>query len=499
MQMPEDPERMIPMPRLPVQSRRRFLAAVVAAAGGAILAACGDATTTTFTTVAPAIAPATVAATAAKPALPALPATNAATAAPAATSAPVAATPAGNSAIIGTTAASGSGSGAGLGSGMVLGQTWEQILAKAKGSTVNWFLYGASTTTNDYLNGYVIPEMAQQYGITVKPTPISDTVEAVNKVLAEKQAGKTTGGSVDMVWINGANFRTMSDADIVFTGWARALPNAKYIAWDAPVVANDFGVPVNAREAPWSFAQFVFVYDTARTKQPWKSMAALETYVKANPGTFTYIAPPDFTGSAFVRHVVYETTGGYQQYGGSFNEAVYAAKSPAAWDFLNRIKPYLWQKGETYPESAPKLDMLFANGEVNFTMSYSTTAASVGIAKGIFPRTTRTFYLDAGTVANVSYVTIPFNAANKEGALVLADFLDSPAAQTRRAIVAKSGDATVLNLDALSDADKTALKAIPLDEATLPYAELSMHAVPELPSAYVTRIDKDWAANVLKK
>ncbi len=493
------------MPRLSVLSRRRFLAGVAASAGGAILAACGD----IAATVAPTVAP-TTAVTGAKPTI-AMGATGA-TSAPAATtsaatSAPVAATTgtaaavatAGNGAVIGTTAAGTGGSGAGLGSGMILGQTWEQILAKAKGSTVNWFLYGASTTTNDYLNQYVIPEMAKQYGITVKPTPLGDTVEAVNKVLAEKQAGKTTGGSVDMIWINGANFRTMSDADIVLTGWAKALPNAKYIAWDAPVVANDFGVPVNAREAPWAFAQFVFLYDTARTKQPWKSMAALETYVKANPGTFTYIAPPDFTGSAFVRHVVYEITGGYQQYGGSFNEAVYAAKSPAAWDFLNRIKPYLWQKGETYPEGSPKLDMLFANGEINFTMSYSTTAASVGIAKGTFPKTTRTFSLDAGTVANVSYVTIPFNAANKEGALVLADFLDSPAAQTRRAIIAKSGDATVLNLNALSDADKMALKAIPLDEATLPNAELSMHAVPELPSAYVTRIDKDWAANVLKK
>ena len=42
-------------------------------------------------------------------------------------------------------------------------------------------------------------------------------------------------------------------------------------------------------------------------------------------------------------------------------------------------------------------------------------------------------------------------------------------------------------------------KAIPLDAATIPSAELAMHALPELPAAYVDRIEKDWQANVLKK
>ena len=175
--------------------------------------------------------------------------------------------------------------------------TWDQILAKAKGGTANWFLYGGSQTTNDYLDKYVIPQMKQLYGVTVKRTPVTDTVDAVNKVLAEKQAGKTSDGRVDMIWINGENFRTMAEGNILFTGWARALPNAKLINWEGPKVMNDFGIPVNDREAPWARAQFVFIYDSAKVPTPPKSFAALETYLKANPGKFTYPAPPDFTGS----------------------------------------------------------------------------------------------------------------------------------------------------------------------------------------------------------
>ena len=386
-----------------------------------------------------------------------------------------------------------------LGGGQINGMTWEQILAKAKGGTANWFLYGGSQTTNDYLDKYVIPQMKQLYGVTVARTPVTDTVDAVNKVLAEKQAGKTTDGTVDMIWINGENFRTMAEGNILLTGWARALPNAKLINWEEPNVMNDFGIPVNDREAPWARAQFVFIYDSAKVPAPPKSFAALETYLKANPGKFTYPAPPDFTGSVLLRHVLYETTGGWQQYGSAFNEQVYAAKSPAAWDYLNRIKPYLWQKGATYPDGAPKLDQLYADGEVNFTMNYSPTAGSVGIATGKFPKTTRTFYLDGGTIANTSYIAIPFNAKNKEAALVLANFLESPAAQIEKAKQTLSGDSTILDASKLSDADRGALKGIPLDAATISSAELAMHALPELPAAYVDRIEKDWTANVLKK
>jgi putative spermidine/putrescine transport system substrate-binding protein len=492
---------------LPALSRRQFLAGAAGSAVAALLAACGGSTATdTPKPAAPTTAPTTAAAVTNAP-------TAAPTTAPAAATAPAATTAASStttgtrvagSAVAttgasGTTAAGTSTGSTTLGGGTINGMTWDQILAKAKGGTANWFLYGGSQTTNDYLDKYVAPKMKELYGVTLQRTPVTDTVDAVNKVLAEKQAGKTTDGSVDMIWINGENFRTMANADILYPGWARNLPNAKLISWEEPQVANDFGVPVNDREAPWARAQFVFVYDSAKVPTPPKSFKALEDWLKANPGKFTYAAPPDFTGSVFVRHVLYETTGGWQQYGNAINEQVYTAKSPAAWEYLNRIKPNLWQKGATYPEGAPKLDQLFADGEVSFTMSYSPTAGSVGIGTGKFPKTTRTFYLDAGTIANTSYITIPFNAKNKEAALVLANFLESPEAQLEKAKQTLSGDSTVLDLSRLSDADRAAFKAIPLDPATIPSADLAAHAVPELPSAYVDRIEKDWTANVLKK
>ncbi len=107
---------------------------------------------------------------------------------------------------------------------------------------------------------------------------------ALNKVLAEKQAGKTSDGTVDMIWINGENFRTMADASILYTAWARNLPNAKLINWDQPIINSDFGIPVNDREAPWTRAQFVFLYDSAKVPTPPKSFTALEA-IPLDPAT----------------------------------------------------------------------------------------------------------------------------------------------------------------------------------------------------------------------
>ena len=47
---------------------------------------------------------------------------------------------------------------------------------------------------------------------------VADTADAVNKVLGQKQAGRTDGGAVDAIWINGENFATGRQAGLVWAG-----------------------------------------------------------------------------------------------------------------------------------------------------------------------------------------------------------------------------------------------------------------------------------------
>ncbi len=126
---------------------------------------------------------------------------------------------------------------------------WDQVLAAAKGQTVNWYMWGGDANINKFVTGYVADEAAK-LGVTLKQIQITDTANAVNKVLGEKQAGNDTNGSVDLIWINGGNFATMQQASALACGWVHDLPSDQYVNWDNPTVANDFGVPVNGCESP---------------------------------------------------------------------------------------------------------------------------------------------------------------------------------------------------------------------------------------------------------
>ena len=379
------------------------------------------------------------------------------------------------------------------------GKSWDDILAEAQGQTVNWYQWGGSDAINTWINGYVADHMQEQYGVTVNMVPVVDATEFVNKVLGEKEAGRDSDGSVDLMWINGENFRTMKEADLLYGPWAYYVPNAQYFDFEDPSIANDFGYPMEGYELPYSKAQVVMIYDSAKVPEPPTTIDGLVEWIKANPGKFTYPAPPDFTGSVFVRHLFYHYAGGYEQFLGDFDEALYNEKTPAVWEALRELEPSLWREGETYPETHPQLQDLFANSEVYFDMSYGPSDAARLIEQGKYPETTRTFVFDSGTIGNTNYVAIPYNSPHKAGAMVLANFLASMEATYERAIPEVWGALPAFDPTRIPAEWKQKFDELPRHPATLPTDVLNANQIPELQSTYLTRIEQDWEQEVLQK
>ncbi len=377
--------------------------------------------------------------------------------------------------------------------------TWDDILAQARGQELNFYMCGDSDLINNWITGYVAPAVQEQYDITLNLVPITDATEYINKVLGEKQAGQDENGTVDLVWVNGENFRTMRQGDLLYGNWAGDLPNMAYVNTADPSVANDFGFPVDEYESPYGKAQFVMIYDSARIAEPPKTIGALVEWIKANPGLFTYPAPPDFTGSAFVRHVCYEAVGGYEKLLGEFDQAVFDAELPACWELLNEIEPFLWREGQTYPESHTRQQELFANGEVWFDMAYNPAEASSLIENGRYPETTRTFVFETGTIANTHYVAIPYNSPHKAAAMVVANFLLSPEAQLSKAQPENWGDLPVLDPALLPPEWQEQFAAIPRGAATLSTEELAAARLPELQAPWLTAMEQGWEGEVLQK
>ena len=378
----------------------------------------------------------------------------------------------------------------------LIGKPWEEVVEMARGGTVNWFLWGGSDNINQYVSEYIGGILKDEYDITLNRVGLSDTVEAVNIVLGEVESGVKDNGSVDMIWINGENFRTMKQGDLAYCGYPDTLPNNKLVDWDNPSIANDFGVPVDGCEIPWSKAQFAFAYDTARTENPPRSIPELLEWIKANPGSFTYPAPPDFNGSVFVRHVFYHAAGGVDNLLGDFDQAKYDEAAAETWRILNEIEPYLWREGKTYPTSINALEQLFANSEVDLYFNYEPAGVGINIDNGTFPPTAKGYGLTDGTIGNTNYTIIPINSPNKAAALVLQNVLLSGEAQYEKAKPDVWGTSPAIEVSRTSDDVQQKFASLKKHPAVVPASELAKAALPELQADWITAIEKGWIENV---
>ncbi len=367
---------------------------------------------------------------------------------------------------------------------------WDAVVAEADGQTVYWNAWGGSTTTNDFI-AWVGDRVAEEYDVTLEHVKLTDTADAVTRVLSEKQAGEDENGAIDMIWINGANFASMKEADLLFGPYAEQLPNWALVDTEGKSVQTDFTVPTEGFESPWAMAQVVFDYDTADLAEPLGSMQEILEWTAANPGRFTYPQPPDFLGTTFLKQVLVDILPDPSVLSEPATDENYDEVTAPLWAYLDELTPNLWREGKAYPPTGTAMFPLIADGELDLSISFSPGAASTAIANNELPDTVRTFVLDKGTIGNASFVAVPYNSGSKAGAMVVANFLMSPEAQARAQDPAILGYGTVLNMDALTPEDRAMFDALDLGIATLTPAELGTVQAEPHPS-WMTRIADDW-------
>jgi len=371
---------------------------------------------------------------------------------------------------------------------------WQKVLDKAKGQTVYFHAWGCEPRINAYIQ-WAAREVSQSYGVRVVHVKVSDTASVVSQVLAEKSVGKTSGGAVDLIWINGENFAAMKENGLLAApGWAENLPNWRYVdVENKPTVKVDFTVPTDGQESPWGMAKLVFMYDSARLKSPPSSLEDLLGFAKENPGRIAYPQPPNFYGTTFLKQVLVSTAADRDLLSGPADPETFEEVTGPLFAYLDALHPNLWRQGEAFPKNAAHMRRLLADGELDIAFSFNPGDASGAIANGELPATVRTFVLDGGTIGNTHFVAIPFNSSNSEGAKVFADFLLSPLAQARKQDPEIWGDPTVLNVDLLPDAERGRFERLDLGPATLPPEELGA-VLPEPHPSWVSALEDAWSA-----
>ncbi|WP_280542703.1 ABC transporter substrate-binding protein [Chromohalobacter sp. 11-W] len=335
---------------------------------------------------------------------------------------------------------------------------WASVTEAARGQTVYWNAWGGDPRTNTYID-WVAEQVGERYGIDLEHVKVGDTGEAVTRVVAEKAAGNEDQGAVDLIWLNGENFAAMKGNDLLYGPWAEQLPHFALTAPEQhPEVREDFTLPVEGYEAPWGRAQITFYYDSARIDEPPRSITALLDWAQAHPGRFTYPQPPAFLGTTFLKQALLALTENPEVLYAPVDEADFDAVTAPLWAYLDRLHPNLWRDGERFPAGGPQMRQLMGDGALSLAFTFTPSAPAAAVLDYQLPPTTRSYILDDGTLGNVHFVAIPFNAQHKAGALTVANFLLSPEAQAHKQDLAVWGDTTVLDMAHLSPAQREAFE-----------------------------------------
>jgi len=372
----------------------------------------------------------------------------------------------------------------------------DDLLESLRGTTVTFYGWGGSHFTNNWLDNIVAASFYENYGIIMQRVPM-DIGDILNKLMGERQAG-ISGGDIDVVWINGENFYTALNAGLLYGPFFDRIENfASYLDPDDPDNFFDFGTYIGGMQVPYGRAQLVFAGDTSVMDRFPADARELLEMARENPGRFTYVAPPDFTGSAFVRNIIYEIVGFDALFDAPNDEqAIYEVIRPAL-DFLIELKPYLWQEGQTYPATTAVLNDMFTDGIINMTFSYSPLFVAAGILAGEFPETTQTFVFDNGNIGNTHYMAVPFNAPNKEAAFRLINHIITPEIQITKYDARNWGDFPVFDVERLNAEQRAMLEAVDNGIGILSAAELQNSRLPEVQAYKIPIIDRLWIEHVL--
>ena len=368
---------------------------------------------------------------------------------------------------------------------------WDEIVQKARGQTVYFNGWGGSDPINDYIR-WAGDQVKEWYQVEVKHVKVSDIGVVVSRILAEKSGGRDHGGSVDLLWINGENFNTMKQNNLLQPPYSQLLPHLALVDTEnKKSTLHDFTVPVDNMEVPWGMAQLVFLYDQEHIKTHPRNMEELLSFAKSHPGRVSYPLPPNFHGTTFLKQALIELTPDRKQLSRPVSESDFDLVTAPLWDYLDKLHPHMWRKGTSFPANGSEMKRLLNDGELFIAISFNPAEASNGIATGELPESIRTYVHDSGTIGNSHFVAIPFNASAKEGSLVFANFLLSPEAQARKSDPAIWGDPTVLAMDKLSPEEKNMFQSIPQGVATLTPEALGTVLL-EPHASWVEALEKGW-------
>lgn len=336
---------------------------------------------------------------------------------------------------------------------------WNKVVSESAGKEVNFYAWGGSLEINAYID-WVSACVLKNYGVKLNHIKISDTSEAVALILAENQTNHAmvsnkqekiaSNSPVDLIWINGQNFATLKQQDMLLESWITSLPNLHWVnIKNNPQMLADFGLDTSGSEAPWGQSNLLFYYNQRILNDsdlPQDAFQLLD-FVKKYPNRFTYPKPPDFLGVSFIKQLLLQLNPNDTRVYQSVNSKDFTEITGSLWNYLDSLHPYLFKKGRYFPLSNPQMLRLFDEEQIILAMTFSGGSILSAKERHDLPETTAIYAMQQGSLSNVHFLAIPKDSANHDAAKVVVNFLLSPESQARKQNLQYWGDKTVLDLN----------------------------------------------------
>lgn len=395
---------------------------------------------------------------------------------------------------------------------------WTEIEQRARGETVTLALPGAPEEALRFF-GWAGEELQRLHGVTLA----LDTSEAAGGLAFSSQAGGTdaggrasggqdagrqdaesqdgggaprTGGP-DLVWIEGDGFGALKSADLLSVPFAGGLPNWRFVDLENhPEAIFDAGTATDFRAVPLGLQRLTFFADTSRAgpqdRLP-RGAEALADWAGRHPGRLALPAPASLLGHRFLEQMLFETADDRSVLSRPVEDSDFETATARLWPLLERLGAGRAEGGDgaSMPASEAEALAMLARGEADIVPALNPQAGARGIRGGTLPSTVRPVLFEGGMIGGAHMLAIPKAAAHPAGALVAANFLVSPQAQSRKGALDGWADPSVLALKALPEPLREAMRAQAADPA-LPTPRALALVIPEPHPGWGERLAAEW-------
>jgi putative spermidine/putrescine transport system substrate-binding protein len=230
--------------------------------------------------------------------------------------------------------------------------------------------------------------------------------------------------------------RKWSGIDLVDGGLSTTLaitgldqPVTKGSAKNVAKVNPDLLVPVKGAAIPYRGSSVVLAYDSTKVSSPPKTLSALLTWIKQNPGKFTYNSPNSGgSGYSFVQTVldnsipqatITKMVNGY--------DTSLESNWKTGLDTLKSLNPFIYQG--VYPNGNAAVLTLLGKGDIWVAPVWSDQALTALKTGQLGPNIKLTQIASPSFTGGAAYLAVPKTAKNKQSVYKFVDYILSPSAQ----------------------------------------------------------------------